>query len=182
MRRRGRTARAAREADRFTQLPNFLLNSVAVRTLEPSDFMTLVYMAKRCYGAKDNGHIVFGVRGGCLILSQQKERYEEAAIGVGKSAIAVCLERLELRGLIRCTKEFTFKQKKKTREWRLTWLPTIVDGVKQPPTNEFFYFREEPSSDGHRDLNGDGSKNRSQSAPPDCNEGNSPVHRTTVAH
>jgi len=126
-----------RAGDRFTNIPNYVLDSVAVRTLSPAAFKVLVYLVKRCYGAKDNGRIVFGARFGCRVRNPVVQHYEELSIGLSKSTIAKALAELELHGLIRCTKPSTFGQKRMAREWRLTW----VKANDELPTQEFLQFK-----------------------------------------
>lgn len=136
-----------RHVDRFTNLPNGLLDSVAVRSLSPTAFKVLVYLAKRCWGAKANGTIVFGLRSGCLIKNMVSHRYEENEIGIKKSAIGNALDELERRGLIACTHSSSFKlDKKVAREWRLTWIKTEAD----PPTNEYLRFEPPPPKPSRR--------------------------------
>lgn len=151
-----------RDVDRFCNIPNYVLASEAVRTLQPSHFMVLVYVAMRCYGAKRNGHIVFANRSGCLRLDnshpQRKYwRWVETPIGpgptgMGKSTIGEGLVELERRGLIRCTRPSTFGQKRLARTYRLTWVRTETEQA----TNEFLDWRPEYSKprptrrpDGH---------------------------------
>src|SRR4051812_15941191 len=112
-----------REVDRFTSLPNYLLEHEAVRSLSPTAFKVMVYLAKRCFGPKNNGQIPFGARFGCKVRNIAINRDEEKAIGLSRGTTARALSELQDRGLIRCTKGSTFKlTKRSVREYELTWV------------------------------------------------------------
>lgn len=132
--RKGRT----RDEDRFTNIPNHVLRHEAVRTLPPAAFKVMIYMASRCFGAKDNGHVIYGVRSGCLVKDLDTGKWFEAEIGLKRSATWAALTELQRRGLIVCTKDSTFDQKKLTREYRLTWIRT----PDCEPTAEYRNYRK----------------------------------------
>jgi hypothetical protein len=137
----------SRELDRFCNIPNYVLESEAVRTLQPSHFMVLIYLAMRCYGAKKNGRIVFANRSGCRKLDnsdpeKKNWKWVETPIGsgesgMGKSTIGDALRELERRGLIACTQRSTFGQKRLAQTYRLTWVRT----EDEMATNDFRNWR-----------------------------------------
>lgn len=127
-----------REVDRFTSLPNYLLEHEAVRSLSPAAFKVMVYLAKRCFGPKNNGQIAFGARFGCKVRNIAINLDEERTIGLSRGTTARALSELQGRGLIRCTKGSTFKlTKRSVREYELTWLNAGED----TRTNDFLYWR-----------------------------------------
>src|SRR6185312_828501 len=112
--------------------------SEAVLSLSPAAFKILIYVAKRCYGPKRNGKVIFGARSGCLIVNLGSKRYEEHSIGLSKSVTAAALEELQEHGLLVCTKASSFDQKRHAREWRLTWVKTEFESA----TNDFQAFAD----------------------------------------
>jgi len=132
-----------RFVDGFTNIPNFVLASTAVRTLQPSQFMVLMYLTMRCFSSKNNGEIGFANRTGCLWPDKITGKWSElefgGATGLSKTTIGNALRELERRGLVECTKRSTFHQKRLSKEYRLTWVKTATGG----PTNDFLYFKQD---------------------------------------
>jgi hypothetical protein len=127
-----------REVDRFTSLPNYLLEHEAVRSLSPAAFKVMIYLAKRCFGPKNNGQIAFGSRFGCKVRNIGINRDEEKTIGLSRGTTARALAELQERGLIRCTKGSTFKlSKRSVREYELAWLAA----GEESKANTFLYWR-----------------------------------------
>ena len=117
---------------RFIQLPYWLMETPAFLALKPNAKCVLLFMVKRFDGA-NNGRIAFGVRSGCYVPKAGTSELLNKPFGVPRSAIGRCLTELEAAGFIRCTREATFDQKRRTREWRLTWL----ECGNQAPTKDF---------------------------------------------
>jgi len=131
--------------DGYANFPNHVLASAAVRTLPPSAFMVMVYLAMRCYGTKGNGHIVYANRSGCRWFDPEKKKWVEMGIGgpkpLSKSTIGDGLRELERRGLIVCTQRSTFHQKRLAKTYRLTWRRTEDNEA----TNDFMSWRPNES-------------------------------------
>lgn len=117
---------------RFLQLPFWMMESAAFLALTPAEICALLFLAKR-YNGSNNGKIGFGVRSGCFVPKQGTAALEDKPIPLARSGIARALETLEAFGFAACTKPATFDQKRETREWRLTWLPTFGEAA----TREF---------------------------------------------
>jgi hypothetical protein len=163
-----------------------------VRSLSPVAFKVLLYLAMRCYGAKANGNIVFSARSGCLIRDPITRKKIEHPIGLKHSATSGALTELQRRGLIVCTRESSFDQKKMARTYRLTW----VRSEEGQPTNEFLRFTEEGANlepsplqrtineltvrQGGQSLPRNGGKHPLQSATADYSESHSPPRRTRI--
>ncbi|MGH6828165.1 MAG: hypothetical protein ACREFW_04575 [Rhizomicrobium sp.] len=191
-------ARRTRDVDRFTNFPNYVLASEAVRTLRPSAFMVLVYLAMRCFGAKGNGRIVFANRSGCRWFDPETRKWVEMPIGgprekpMAKSTIGDGLRELERRGLIVCTQRSTFDQKRLAKTYRLTWVRT----EDQLATNDFLKWRPENSKPRppHRPMGyatgrptgrspqPTSSEQAIQAAPPACQQRHRPPHRPRNYH
>ena len=131
------TGLSRKQLDGFTQIPNYVLRSEAMRTASPAAVKVCLYLAARCFGAKHNGQIVFAIRSGCLLLNLATQRWEEQSIGLSPSRTAEALQELEERGFIVCTKDSTFNQKRRAKEYRLTWMRTEQD----IPTNDFLNWK-----------------------------------------
>jgi hypothetical protein len=116
---------------RFIQLPYWIMETPAFLALSSGATRALLFMLKRFNGV-NNGKIAFGVRSGCFTRRPGTPQLEDCPI-LSKSEMGRALRELQAAGFIRCTQEATFDQKRHTREWRLTWLPS--NG--QPPTKEF---------------------------------------------
>jgi hypothetical protein len=106
---------------RFVQIPYWVLETAAARSLSGTAFKVLIYVVKRFNGV-NNGAIGFGSRSGCFVRKPGTGDLEDVPIGIGKSALAAALVELEAAGFLRCTKASTFDQKRTTKEWRVTWL------------------------------------------------------------
>lgn len=117
---------------RFVQLPYWILETPAARSLSGTAFKVLVYVAKRFNGV-NNGTIGFGSRSGCFVKKPGTGELEDMSIGIGKSAMAAALAELVAAGFLRCMKASSFDQKRTTNEWRVTWLPA----GSHPATKEF---------------------------------------------
>jgi hypothetical protein len=136
---KGRTVGAG--ADRFVQIPYWVLESDAFLAVSSSAIKLLLFIMKRHNGV-NNGKIAFGARSGCLRKRNGTREYENVSIGIGRSATADALAELEAAGFIRCTKESTFRRntsyaegQRSVREWRITWLADD-DGAA---TKDFVY-------------------------------------------
>jgi hypothetical protein len=116
---------------RFIQIPYWVLETSAALALSGTAFKVLVYLLKRFNGV-NNGRIAFGARSGCFVRDKSG-KLVDASIGLKPRTIADALYELEKAGFIRCTHDWTFHQKRHTREWRFTWLAVGTD----PPTKEF---------------------------------------------
>jgi hypothetical protein len=118
---------------KFVQLPFWLLQAPAARSLSAPAFKTLVYLVTHFNGS-NNGGIGFGVRSGCFYPKARNATDDDRQIGLKPRTISDALYELEHAGFIACTKAATFDQKRMQREWRLTWLGSKDGGV---PTKEF---------------------------------------------
>jgi hypothetical protein len=107
--------------ERFVQFPYWVLETRAALDLSGTAFKVLVYVLKRFNGA-NNGTIGFGARSGCFVRATGTGLLEDRPIGLKPRTISDTLNELVASGFIACTKESTFDQKRRTREWRLTWL------------------------------------------------------------
>lgn len=131
-RRHDATGRSTSEGH-FVQLFSWMLETRAMCNLSPAAFKVLVYMAKRFYG-DNNGRIAFGVRSGCFVRQPGGPLHHvEVSIGLSSSRKAHALKELEQAGFIVCVKPSSFDQKRRVKEWRLTWHPC----GGQPATKEF---------------------------------------------
>jgi hypothetical protein len=130
-RRANKTGRSESEP-RFVQIPFWVLESEAARTISPTATKVLLFIVKRHNGT-NNGTIGFGARSGCFLRPPGAKELEDAPIGLAPRTVSDALFELERAGFIRCTRQSTFDQKRTTREWRLTWLPC----GSEPPTKEF---------------------------------------------
>ena len=132
-RRQDKTGRSEAEP-RHVQLPYWLLEHQSYLRLPANAKLVMTYMAHRFNGF-NNGRIGFGWRAGCPVRVNGKDQIERS-FGLSPNQIGRALTRLEADGFIVCTKAATFDQKRLTREWRLTWLPSGLNGAL-PPTKEF---------------------------------------------
>jgi hypothetical protein len=133
-------------APRFVQLEHWFLDHPAVLRLSGDAFKVMVYMHKRFTGY-NNGVIGFGTRSGCTVKVNGKESvckdilpHKGRADRSGKSVqgrVRRALKELEAAGFIVCTKESTFDQKRRAREWRLTWIYTGSPERPTPATREY---------------------------------------------
>lgn len=147
--------------DGFTGFPNCLLASEAALTLQPSHFMVLVVMAMHLgrIGSKKNGKLAFPNRAGCPWWDHtQKKWVSRPVLHFTKSTTGAALRELEARGLIQCTKRYGFDQKRKAKEYRLTWIKT----EEGPATNEWLNYKHPIAS---RPTRGSGEKARPTSGP-----------------
>jgi hypothetical protein len=117
---------------RFVQFPYWLLESQAALDLSGTAFKVLVYVLKRFNGT-NNGQIGFGARSGCFVRDPKTGRLQDVPIGIRPRTMSDALAEIEHRGFLVCTKVSTFDQKRRTKEWRLTWLPAD----NHPATKEF---------------------------------------------
>jgi hypothetical protein len=119
---------------RYVRLEYWLLDHPNFLALSANAKVVAIYMAKRFNGF-NNGQIGFGWRGGCLVPINGKEN-QERSFGLSRHQIGRALDELEAAGFIVCTKGATFDQKRLTREWRLTWLPSGPKS-ERPASKEF---------------------------------------------
>ena len=129
------TGRSTNEP-RFVQVPFWVLESAAACRLSGTATRVLLYIIKRHNGV-NNGRIGFGSRSGCFARKPGCGELEDISIGIAPRTMSDALFELEAAGFIRCTKDSTFDQKRMTKEWRLTWLPTGEGQTAVPPTKEF---------------------------------------------
>lgn len=128
-----RTGRSHGES-RHVRLDFWLLESPTFLALSANAKVVAIYMAKRFNGF-NNGQIGFGWRAGCLTPINGKD-FAEHSVGLSRHQVGRALEELEAAKFIVCTKAATFDQKRMTREWRLTWLPSGTKS-ERPATKEF---------------------------------------------
>lgn len=126
----GRSSGAARHV----RLEYWLLEHPSFLTLSANAKVVLIYLAKRFNGF-NNGQVGFGCRAGCLVPVGGGQHVERG-IGLSRPQVTRALVELAGAGFIVCTKAATFDQKRLTREWRLTWLPSGANS-ERPPTKEF---------------------------------------------
>lgn len=117
---------------RFVQFPYWLLETQAAWDLSGTAFKVLVYVLKRFNGA-NNGQIGFGARSGCFVRDPKTGKLQDVPIGIRPRTMSDALAEIERAGFFVCTKASTFDQKRRTKEWRLTWLPAD----NKPATKEF---------------------------------------------
>jgi hypothetical protein len=137
--RRNKAGRADREP-RFVQIPYWVLESDAFRSLSAVAVKVFIYLLKR-FNGRNNGKIGFGVRSGCYVWDRETRRLKDVSIGIGRTRLAEALKELEEAGFIVCEKSSLFRREtdyaeghRLVREWRLTMLPTASDRI---PTREF---------------------------------------------
>jgi hypothetical protein len=132
----GKSSRANKkgrsDGRRFLLIDYWILESPAFLTLSANEIVVLLFMLKR-YNGSNNGKIAFGVRSGCFVPLQKTGKLVDRPLKLSRSSIDRALDKLEAARFIRCTQPATFDQKRRTREWRLTWLP--CNG--QPATKDF---------------------------------------------
>jgi hypothetical protein len=128
-----RTGRSEKTT-RYFQTEHWIMEHPGWLALSPHTKLLLFVMQKRHNGF-NNGQIGFGVRSGVQVPSGAG-RYAETAFGLSRFQIGRALAEAEAAGFIVCTKGSSFDQKKLTREWRLTWLPSGDRGTV-PPSKEF---------------------------------------------
>lgn len=114
--------------DGFCQIPNDVMASEAVRSLQPSHFMVMMMMVMhlgRAGGSKKNGKLAFPNRAECPWWDGNEGKWTSLPIRYfTRSTTGAALRELEERGLIECTKRFTYEQKRHAKEYRLTWVRT----------------------------------------------------------
>lgn len=119
----------SRGTERHIQLPHFLLESAAWKSLKPVERALFIEVAQR-YSGFNNGIIGLGV------LEAGRELH------VRKNTAGLAFRVLIERGFLAVTRHSTFGQKKLTREWRLTYKPMGPwDAPTSPPTNDFTRWR-----------------------------------------
>ena len=124
---------------RFVQMPYWVMETEAFRSLSADAIAVFFFMLKRHNGV-NNGKIAFGIRSGCFIREPGKKELTDAAIGIKRTGIGEALSELRTAGFIACETESVFVRttaykagEKFTREWALTWLPV----GEAPATKEF---------------------------------------------
>lgn len=124
MSRRGRkqnqTGRSEGEA-RFLQLPFWLMESPAFHYLSPEGRTALLYLGKR-YDGRNNGKIGFGVRSGGFVRNAGSPDLLDKPV-MSQTKMQAALYEMQAFRLARISTPSSFGQKKRTREWELTWLP-----------------------------------------------------------
>ena len=117
----------------FVQLPWWVMETPAFHYMTPEGKTALFYMAKRYYGW-NNGQIGFGTRSGGFVRAPGAPDTQVKDIPVmSNSRMHRALREVEALGFACVTKESSFGQKKRTREWRLTWLSC----AGSPATKDF---------------------------------------------
>jgi hypothetical protein len=121
---KGRKANKAGRSEgesRFLQLPFWLMESPAFHNLSPEGRTALLYLAKR-YDGRNNGKIGFGVRSGGFVRNPGSPDLQDKPV-LSQTRMQAALYELQAFRLARITTPSSFGQKKRTREWELTWLP-----------------------------------------------------------
>jgi hypothetical protein len=106
---------------RFLQLPYWLMEAPAFHHLSPEGRTALLYLAKR-FDGRNNGKIGFGVRSGGFVRNPGAPKLEDKPV-MSQTKMQAALYELQAFRLARITTPSSFGQKKRTREWELTWLP-----------------------------------------------------------
>lgn len=134
----------------FVQLPHFMLESPAWRSLSAQEQATYIVVAK-AYNGSNNGRLAVSVR-------QIAQR-----ANVNKDTASKCLATLQARGFIECASPGGFTRKiRHAAEWRLTLYQ--CDRTQAPPLKPFMRWR--PENAEHGPLASDKrSPNLGQSAP-----------------
>lgn len=141
---RKRTGRKVNKAGRsegearFVQIPYWLLEAPAARSLSSTAFKVLVYVLKRFNGV-NNGLIAFGTRSGCFLKNPTSRQVIDVSIGMKQQTVSDALFELQGAGFIACARESVWTGTRGTkgqgivREWRLTWLSCNGEA----PTKDF---------------------------------------------
>lgn len=118
---RGLNKQGRSEAEpRFLQLPFWLMESPAFHHLSPEGRTGLIYLAKRFNGS-NNGKIGFGVRSGGFVRNAGSPNLIDKPV-LSQTRMQAALYELQAFRLARIATPSSFGQKKRTREWELTWL------------------------------------------------------------
>jgi hypothetical protein len=136
--------------DGHIQVPNAVMASEAITTARPSSVMVLLMMTMQLgkIGTSHNGKLAFPDRAGIPWWDSKDKRWISLPVlHLSRSTIGAAIRDLEQRSLIACTRHFTFDQKRKAKEYRLTWLKTD-DG---PATHDYLNYRHQ-AEDGEAVL------------------------------
>jgi|GEM_PF-6089438 len=123
-------------SSQFVQLPFWLIEAPAFHYLSPEGRTALLYLAKRFYG-RNNGKIGFGVRSGGFVRNAGSPELIDKPV-MSQTKMQAALYEVQAFRLARITTPSSFGQKKRTREWELTWLP--CDG--KPSARDFMSLTE----------------------------------------
>jgi DNA-binding MarR family transcriptional regulator len=103
--RRGHDAKGRTTGEpRFVQIPYWVLETAAARTLSGTAFKVLVYLLKRFNGV-NNGKIGFGCYSGCFIREPGQRDLIDASIGFKHRTVSDALYELEHAGFIQLRPE-----------------------------------------------------------------------------
>jgi hypothetical protein len=119
----GRKANSTGRSDgepRFLQLPFWLMEAPAFHYLSPEGRTALLYLGKRFNGS-NNGKIGFGVRSGGFLRNAGSPDLLDRPV-MSQTKMQAALYELQAFRLARIARPSSFGQKKRTREWELTWL------------------------------------------------------------
>lgn len=125
-----RMARAGRKANgkgrsegqsRFLQLPFWVMEAPAFHYLSPEGRTALLYLLKR-FDGRNNGKIGFGVRSGGFVRNAGCPDLVDKPV-MSQTRMQAALYELQAFRLARISSPSSFGQKKRAREWELTWLP-----------------------------------------------------------
>src|SRR5690348_11052126 len=106
----------------FIQIPNAVIASEAVRTAPPSTVMVMLLMAMHLgkIGTSKNGKLAFPDRAGVPWWDSNNKKWVSLPILLSRSTTGAAIRDLEKRGLAKCTRHYTFDQKRKAKEYCLT--------------------------------------------------------------
>lgn len=134
-----------RSRERYVRLPEYMLASLAWRSLDGNSRALYIELARRYRGPNsNNGKIPYSVREAATALS------------IGRSTVQRCFEKLQDRGFIRIGKRSGFSMKGRvSTEWLLTEFADDTSSVSIVPTKDFMKWT--PSNSFHSPITGTNS-------------------------